>query len=87
MRTRLKAVYTLVEQLYTGAQRAISAVSHEKQPPSLIKGVLEKLFVLPQRVEELKRSATRAGAITALSRAKAWQAELDPEELATSCPS
>jgi hypothetical protein len=49
--------------------------------------MLEKLSVLPQRVEELKRSAARAGAITALSRAKAWQAELDPAELATGCPS
>jgi hypothetical protein len=71
MRVKLKAAYTLVEQLYTGAQRAISVVSHKKQAPSLIKEVLDKLSVLPQRVEELKRSATRAGAITALSRAKA----------------
>ena len=42
--------------------------------------------MLPQRVEELKLSAARAGAITALSRAKAWQAELDPEELASGFP-
>jgi len=35
----------------------------------------------------LNRPTARAGAITSLSRAKAWQAELDPEELATSCPS
>ena len=79
MRTRLKAVYTLVEQLYTGAQRAITADLYKKKAPSLIKEVLERLSVLPQRVEELKRSAARAGAITTLSRAKAWQAELDPE--------
>jgi hypothetical protein len=31
-------------------------------------------------------SAARAGAIVALGRAKAWQAELDPEEIATGCP-
>lgn len=42
---------------------------------------------MPKRIDEIKRSVARAGAITALSRAKAWQAELDPEELATSCPS
>src|SRR5215216_6726331 len=84
---KLKATYTLVEPLYTGAQRAISAALHKKSPPSLIKEVLQKLSVLPQRMEELKRSATRAGAITALSRAKAWQADLDPEELASGCPS
>ena len=65
MRVKLKAAYTLVEQLYTGAQRAISAVSHKKQPPSLIKEVLEKLFVFPQRVDQLKLSAARAGDITA----------------------
>nr|XP_040245586.1 uncharacterized protein LOC120964762 [Aegilops tauschii subsp. strangulata] len=87
MHVKLKATYTLVEQLYTGAQRAISAISHKKQSPSLIREVLDKLSMLPQRVEELKRSAARAGAITALRRAKAWQAELDPEELATGCPS
>ena len=48
---------------------------------------MEKLSLLPQRVEELKRSAARAGARTALSRAKAWQADLDPEDLANGCPS
>lgn len=42
---------------------------------------------MPQKLEEIKRSATRAGAITALSRAKAWQAELDPAEMATGYPS
>ena len=87
MRIKLKATYTLVEQLYTGAQRAISAALHKKSPPSLMKEVLERLSVLPQRIEELKRSAARAGAITALSRAKAWQADLDPEDLANGCPS
>ena len=48
--TKLKAAYTLVEKLYTGAQRAISVALHKKQAPSLIKEVLERLFVLPQRV-------------------------------------
>ena len=48
---------------------------------------MDKLSVVPQRAEEIKRSAARSGAITALSRAKAWQAELDPKELATGCPS
>ena len=48
---------------------------------------LDKLSVVPQRVEEIKQSVARAGAIIALRRAKAWQAELDPEEMATGCPS
>ena len=87
MRMKLKAAYTLVEELYTRAPRAISAISHKKKAPSRIWEVLDKLSVLHQRVEELKRLAARAGTITALSRAKAWQEELDPEELATGCPS
>ena len=40
----------------------------------------------PKKLEEIKLSSARSGAITALSRAKAWQAELDPEEMATDCP-
>ena len=43
--------------------------------------------MLPQRVEDLKRSGARVGAITALTWAKAWQADLDSEELANGCPS
>jgi hypothetical protein len=84
---RLKAIYTLVEQLYTGAQRTIAAATHKKQLPTLIKETLEKLSVLPQRIGELKRASARAGALTALSQAKAWQAYLDPEDLANGCPS
>src|SRR6266516_4738456 len=87
MRKKLKAAYTLVEQLYTSAQRVICATTHKKPPLSLIKAVLEKLSVMPHRIDELKRLAARAGAITALSQAKAWQADLDPEELASGCPS
>ena len=51
MRIKLKAVYTLVEQLYTGAQRAISSALYKKPAPSLIKEVLEKLSVVAQMVE------------------------------------
>ena len=87
MRIKLKAVYTLVEQLYTGAQRTIAAAIHKNPPPTLIKETLEKLSVLPQRIDDLKRASARAGALTALSRAKAWQADLDPEDLANGCPS
>ena len=43
--------------------------------------------MLPQRIDELKRASARAGALTALSRAKAWQADLDLEDLANGCPS
>lgn len=76
-----------LEQLYTGAQWTIAATIHKKQPPTLIKETLEKLSVLPKRIEELKRASTRGGALTALSWAKVWQADLDPEDLANGCPS
>ena len=87
MRVRLKAAYTLVEQLYTGAQRTIATTLHKKTPSTLIKDTLKQLSVLPKRIDDLKRGATRAGALTALSRAKAWQADLDLEDLANGCPS
>ena len=37
MRNKLKAAYTLIEQLYTGAQRIICSTSHNKLPPTLIR--------------------------------------------------
>ena len=54
MRLKLKAVYTLVEQFYTGTQRTIAAAMHKKSPPTLIKDTLERLSVLPQRIDDLK---------------------------------
>ena len=46
-----------------------------------------KLSVLPARVEELKKSAARTGAINALIWAKAWVLDLDPIEAAQGYPS
>ena len=45
------------------------------------------MLVVPKRIEELKQASARASALTVLSRAKAWQADLDPEDLANGCPS
>src|SRR5215216_2446990 len=87
MLVKLKAVYTLVEQLYTGAQRKLATISPTNQAPTLLSDVLSKLSALRARIKEIKRSAAKAGVVTALSRAKAWQPELDPAELATGCPS
>ena len=47
MQMKLKAVYTLIEQLYTGAQRVICAVSYNKPAPTLIKDTLAKLSMTP----------------------------------------
>ena len=43
--------------------------------------------MLPAWVEELKRSAARAGALTALTRAKAWVPDLDLTDVAKGYPS
>ena len=87
MRQRLKAAYTLIEQLYAGVQRVIYTASHNKLPPTLIKDTLVRLAMMPARIEELKKSAARAGALTALTRAKAWISDLDPADIGNGYPS
>src|SRR3954467_1185592 len=84
---KLKAVYTLVEQLYTGAQPTITVASHNNPAPTLIQDTLKRLSMLPARIEELKKSAARTGAINALIRAKAWVPDFDPVEAAQGYPS
>ena len=75
MVVKLKAVYTLVEQLYTGSQRALAPVALSNAVPTLLLDVQKELSVLPQRFNDLRRSPARAGAVAALSRAKAWLPE------------
>ena len=87
MQKKLKVAYTLIEQLYTGAQRIICTASHNKPPPTLIKETLKRLSMLPARFEELKRLAARAGALTALRRAKAWIPDLDSADVGNGYPS
>ena len=87
MRKKLKAAYTLIEQLYSGAQRIIYTASHENSSPTLIKDTIERLSMLPAQVEELKKSAARTGALTALIHEKAWVPEFYPVEAAQGYPS
>ena len=87
MLIKLKAVYTLVEQLYIRSQRALAVVALSNDVPYLLQDVLKRLAVLPQRVQELRRGSARAGAIAALSRAKAGIPELDPSDIAHGNPS
>ena len=87
MLTKLKVVYTLVEQLCTGSQCTIASVALSNEVQTLLAHVLRKLSVLPQWINELRWSAARAGAINALSRAKAWLPELDPADIAIGYPS
>ena len=84
---KLKAAYTLIEQLYTGAQRVICATCYDNAAPTLIKDTLARLSMTPAKIEEVKRSAARAGALLALTRAKAWIADLDPVDIAKGFPS
>ena len=86
VRKKLKAAYTLIEQLYTGAQRIICTASHNNPAPTLIQDTLKRLWMLPARVEELKKSAARTDAINALIRAKAWVTDFDPVEAAQGYP-
>ena len=55
--------------------------------PTHLADVLRRLAVLPQRFQELRRASARAGAIAALSRAKAFLPELDPADIALGYPS
>ena len=87
MLIKLKAVYTLVEQLYTGSQRALAMMALSNEVPTLLAEVLKKLSVLPQWFNELRQSAARTGVVHALSRAKAWLPELDPADISTGYPS
>ena len=87
MLIKLKVVYTLVEQLYIGSQCALAVVALSNDVPHLLQDVLQRLAVLPQRIQELRRTQARAGAIAALSRAKAWLPELDPADIALGYPS
>ena len=84
--TKLKAVYTLVEQLYTGTQWALAAISPANQGSNRLSDVLKKLSILPARFQEVKRSCARARALTALSRSKAWVPDLDLVDVARGYP-
>ena len=86
MRMKLKAAYTLIEQLYTGAQRVISAASYNRPTPTLIKDTLARLSMTPAQIEEVKRSAARAVALLALTWAKAWISDLDLVDIAKGFP-
>ena len=67
MLTKLTAVYTLVEQVYTGSQRALAVVALSNEVPTHLADVLRWLAVLPQRFQELRRASARARTIAALS--------------------
>ena len=62
------------------------AITNGKHPPTPINKVLAKLSIMAQKLEEIRPSAARVGAITTLSRAKAGQVELHLKEMATGCP-
>ncbi|XP_044405137.1 uncharacterized protein [Triticum aestivum] len=47
VRMKLKAACTLIEQLYTRAQRIISTASHNNPAPTLIQDTLKRLSMLP----------------------------------------
>src|SRR6266566_7550121 len=84
---KLKAFYSLAEQLYCGALCTMKAMLTEKCIPKHMKGLIELLSTLPKQVGELKRSAARQGAMAALSRCLAYAPELTTEEMMDGFPS
>lgn len=86
MRMKLTAAYTLIEQLFSRSQRAICIVAYNKPPPLLIKETIKKLAMLPARINELKRSAARSGALTVLIRAKVWIPDHEPADIIKGYP-
>ena len=68
-------------------QRALAVVALSNEVPTHLADVLRRLAMPPQRFHELRRAFARAGAIAALSRAKAWLPELDPADIALGYPS
>ena len=83
---KLKVVYSLTEQLYTGSMRTFEAVMGEKDLPQFIKDVLKRLSTIPKQVEELKKPIAQSGATTALGRAMAYAPEVDLSEMAAGFP-
>ena len=64
-----------------------TVVALSNEVPTHLADVLRRLAVLPQPFQELRRASARAGAIAALSRAKAFLPELDPADIALGYPS
>ena len=83
----MKAAYTLIEQIiYRRATDHLHCFS-QQAAPNLNQGNLRTVSMLPAWVEEFKRSAARAGALTALTRAKAWVPDLDLVDVGKGYPS
>src|SRR4051812_38904826 len=61
--------------------------SHADDAEVITQDTLKRLSMLPARIEELKKSAARTGAINALIRAKASVPDFDPVEAAQGYPS
>ncbi|KAI5020703.1 hypothetical protein ZWY2020_045591 [Hordeum vulgare] len=83
---KLKVIYTLTEQLYTGSVLTMKVVMGAKEPITSIKKMLGCLSTLPPQIDELTRSAARKGVLTTLSRCLAYAPELKPEEVAAGFP-
>ena len=84
---KLKAVYNLVEKLYTGAQRTLATISPTNQGTNLLSDVLKKLSILPTRFQEITRSCARARRVAAFSPGTTPVPELDPADVASGYPS
>lgn len=83
---KLKALYKFLEQLYVGGSYCVIAMKNTKARPRFIKDMLKELSMVPEWIKELKKSACRQGALTALARAKAYFPELVPAQIVSGFP-
>ncbi|KAE8769851.1 40S ribosomal protein S20 [Hordeum vulgare] len=73
-------------EVYAGGLFTIKAVMGDNDPVKFISDMLTRLSTMPKQIEELKISAARRWAITALSRSLAYAPELNLEELGGGFP-
>ena len=85
--TKLRAVCTLVQQLYYGAGKAMMACHGWEKPPTTQLKFLEALNMLPGWIESWKRSSARRSAMRVLALAKSYYPALDTAVLIRGWPS
>lgn len=83
---KLQAVYKFLEQLYVGGVHCIIAVKNVPGPPRRIMDMINDFSIVPEWIKELKMSACRKGAMSALALAKAYHPEMDSTLLADEFP-
>lgn len=83
---KLKALYTLIKQLFIGGAAAVNAVRGWEKLPQQLAALLGELSTIPEWIEHLKLSACRKGVMCAMTLSKVYHPEMDPALLAGGYP-